>query len=64
MTMMVVIVAQRFHVKIKVWLHALMVRVLPLKLIVLNQVRDVLHVTLIGQHMVLNAVIRHGMSLE
>jgi hypothetical protein len=64
MTMMVVIVAQRFHVKIKVWLHALMVLVLLLKLIVLNQVRDVLHATLIGQHMALNAVILHGMSLE
>tara|TARA_B110001454_G_scaffold114195_1_gene106906 strand:- start:181 stop:375 length:195 start_codon:yes stop_codon:yes gene_type:complete len=64
MTMMVAIVAQRFHVKIKVWLHVLMVHVLLLKLIVLNQVEIAPHVILIGQHMALNAVILHGMSLE
>jgi hypothetical protein len=36
--MMVVIVPQLFHVKIKAWLLALMAHVLLLKLIVLNQV--------------------------
>jgi hypothetical protein len=42
MTMMVEIVAQLFHVKIKAWLHVLMVHVLQPKLIVLNQVIVVL----------------------
>jgi hypothetical protein len=35
---MVVIVAQLFHVKIKAWLHVLMVHVLQPKLIVLSRV--------------------------